>query len=79
MIPAIPVTEAVYVAAALPTFVTRRLTVWAPARSPIAIDATFMSLASVEKPAAFSAVQEAGLTAVVVPHRNASQSLKPLS
>jgi hypothetical protein len=30
------------------TFVTRRLTVCVPARSPIAIDARFMSLRSVE-------------------------------
>ena len=46
--PDMPVTAAVYVADAEPTFVTRRLTVWTPARSPIAIDATFMSLASSE-------------------------------
>ena len=46
------VTAALYVAAAMPTFVTFRVTVWMPARSPIAIDATFRSLASVEYPAA---------------------------
>ena len=30
--------EALYVSAELPTFVTLRVTVWMPARSPIAID-----------------------------------------
>ena len=48
VMPVIPLTDAVYVAAVAPTFVTRRFTVWTPARSPIAIEATFMSLASVE-------------------------------
>ena len=40
--------DAVYVRAVLSTFVTLRLTVWTPARSPIAIDGTFMSLRSSE-------------------------------
>jgi hypothetical protein len=48
LMPLRPVVEAVYVAAVLPTFVTRRVTVWLPARSPIAIDATFRSLGSSE-------------------------------
>ena len=78
VIPVIPVTDAVYVAAVAPTFVTLRLTVWTPARSPIAIDGTFRSLASVEYPRPVSAVHVAGLTPVVVPHRKASQSLNPL-
>src|SRR5678815_245507 len=49
-----------------------------PARSPTAIDATFMLLGSVEYPAFTSAVQVSGSTPFVVPHRKASQSLKPL-
>src|SRR5262245_26091966 len=69
-------TVGVYVAAELPTFVTRRLTVCVPAMSPIAIDGVFRLLGSVEKPALTSAVHVAGPTPVVVPHRNASQSLK---
>ena len=40
--------DAVYVRRWLSTFVTFRLTVWTPARSPIAIDGTFMSLRSNE-------------------------------
>jgi len=45
-----PVRDAatVYAAVRLSTFVTRRFTVWTPARSPIAIDGTFMSLRSNE-------------------------------
>jgi hypothetical protein len=38
-----------------------------------------MSLASSEKPAFSSAVHYAGLTALVVPHRKASQSFQLLS
>ena len=75
--PAMPVTLALYVAALLPTLVTRRVTVCVPARSPIAIDGD-VQVARVERIAeACSALQVAGPTAVVVPHRNASQSLKP--
>ena len=39
--------DTVYLAVDEPTLVTVRLTVWTPARSPMAIDATFMSLGSV--------------------------------
>src|SRR5262245_29361449 len=49
-----------------------------PARSPIAIDATFMLLGSVEYPAFTSAAHVSGSTPSVVPHKNASQSLNPL-
>src|SRR4029450_4114611 len=60
------------------TLVTFLVTVWTPARSPIAIDATFMLLGSVEYPAFTSAVHVPGSTPSVVPHRKASQSLNPL-
>jgi len=53
------------------------VTVWTPARSPIAIDATFKLLGSSEYPAAASALQRPALTPLVVPHRNASHSFTP--
>ena len=51
--------EAVYVRPVLSTFATLRLTVWSPARSPIAIDGMFMSLGSNEWPAASADAQTA--------------------
>src|SRR5262245_33772087 len=77
--PARPLMLALYVAEESPTFRTFRVTVWMPARSPIAIDGLLKLLGSVENPAFLSAVQVAGLTPVVVPHRNARKSLKPAS
>jgi len=75
--PPSPLTDELYVAGPPPTFVTVRLTVCTPARSPIAIDGTFKSLGSSEKPAVDNALQAEALTPVVVPQRNANQSLKP--
>ena len=46
--PTRPVTAEMYVAGLEPTFVTLRVTVWTPARSPIAIDGTLRLLGSVE-------------------------------
>src|SRR5262245_58831955 len=77
--PGRPVVVAVYVAEPGPTFVTVRVTVCEPARSPIVIDARFRSLGSSEYPAPASASQASGLMPAVAPHRKAIQSLKPES
>ncbi len=73
VMPVSPLTENVYVSEAEPTLLAVRVTVCEPARSPIAIDATFRSLASSD-----------GIDADVAQHsfwpfRKASQSPKPLS
>ena len=39
VIPVMPATDALYVAVELPTLVTLRVTVWLPARAPMAMEA----------------------------------------
>ena len=70
--PVRPLTAALYVSVCEPTFVTVRVTVCDPARSPIAIDAWLRSLGSIER------LHDAG-TSSLVPQRKPSQSAKPAS
>src|ERR687897_3393127 len=73
VMPVRPLTANEYVSDCEPTLFAVRVTVCEPARSPIAIDAWFRSLASSDGTAADVAQHS------FWPLRNASQSLKPLS